>query len=595
MKKTLLSTCVIFIAAASFGQINSDDPIYNIHKQTVQTPQQTVESSNRSVTIGSMTINGEILPCDSTNTTLTVTGACAYDWFSDSLGANLIGSSADLPITLTSDTTVYIQAALPAASYGLPLPAHGSNYSSNVRGYWFQAQSDFFITGATVPTDASSGTSNIAILLFNGAEPPIFSAVANDFTTLGLWQNEVADTVYTCISVSAGDYIGVLGNRADQNSYAGGPYASTIEGMTTTLGRLGMQFPLSSTAPQDVWQEPGGSISRVELLISDSLDPASGAGIFPINIVLPVPTTTNTTAATCQGDSLFVGGAYQTTAGVYTDSLSTVSGCDSIVNTTLSFTAPTTTNTMLNACAGDSIFVGGALQTIDGIYTDTLANMTGCDSIVSTDLTFLAPFSTNVLVNLCAGDSVLVNGNYETTAGSYPILLSSVDGCDSTVTTVITIVTTDGTANQTGFTITANTAGATYQWLDCDNGFAPISGATSQSYTATSNGNYAVAVTQNGCTVNSSCFAITTIGIDEYDLGTAFSIYPNPTNGVVNYSFHGTAEMDFRLTDLNGKILWIGTSAGNQGTIDLSVYASGTYLLDITNGNKNAIIRLVKK
>ncbi|MFT5780479.1 MAG: hypothetical protein ACI837_003441, partial [Crocinitomicaceae bacterium] len=109
------------------------------------------------------------------------------------------------------------------------------------------------------------------------------------------------------------------------------------------------------------------------------------------------------------------------------------------------------------------------------------------------------------------------------------------------------------------------------------------------------NGNYAVAVTENGCTVNSACFAYTTIGIDEYDLGTAFSIFPNPTNGIVNYSYNGTAEMNFRLTDLNGKLLWTGTSTGNQGTIDLGGYAVGTYLLDITNGEKNAIIRLVKK
>ncbi|MFT5779357.1 MAG: hypothetical protein ACI837_002315, partial [Crocinitomicaceae bacterium] len=477
MKKTLLSICTLLFAASTFGQINSDDPIYNIHKQTEQTIQQIVESPNRTVIAGSMTIDGEILPCDSTNTVLTVTGACTYDWYSDSLGINLIGSNSDLPITLTSDTIVYIQAVMPSTPYGAPMPTPSSPYSGNVRGYWFQAQSDFIITGATVPTTVSSGTSNIAILRFNSGPPPVYSTTTNDFTTLGLWQNEAADTVFTCITVTTGDYIGVLGNRADLNSYASGGYSTTIEGNVTPIDRLGMQFPLSSTTPQDVWTEVGGSTSRIELLIADSLDPASGTGIYPVGIILPVPTTTNISTNYCQGDSVLAGGAY---------------------------------------------------QTVDGLYIDSLISLNGCDSVVNTTLTFIAPDSTNLAIDLCAGDSVLVNGNFETTAGSYAVTLTSAAGCDSTSTTVITLITTDGSATQTGLTLTANTAGATYQWLDCDNGFAPIPGATSQSYTAIANGNYAVAVTENGCTVNSACFAYTTIGIDEYDLGTAFSIFPNP-------------------------------------------------------------------
>jgi len=48
-------------------------------------------------------------------------------------------------------------------------------------------------------------------------------------------------------------------------------------------------------------------------------------------------------------------------------------------------------------------------------------------------------------------------------------------------------------------TLFANLTGANYQWVDCDNSNAPISGATNQNYTPTSNGNYAVEVTENTC------------------------------------------------------------------------------------------------
>ena len=93
----------------------------------------------------------------------------------------------------------------------------------------------------------------------------------------------------------------------------------------------------------------------------------------------------------------------------------------------------------------------------------------------------------------------------------------------------------------------------------------------------------------------SSCFEVTTAGIDEYDLGVAFSIFPNPTSNVVNYSFDGNSSLEFVLTTIAGEILWKGNNDGNQGAIDLGPYAAGTYLLDVTNGNKNATIRLIKK
>ena len=53
--------------------------------------------------------------------------------------------------------------------------------------------------------------------------------------------------------------------------------------------------------------------------------------------------------------------------------------------------------------------------------------------------------------------------------------------------------------------------------------------------------------------------------------------------------------MDFVLTNVAGKVIWSGTSSTNEGTIDLGAYAAGTYLLDVSNGDKRATIRLIKK
>lgn len=56
----------------------------------------------------------------------------------------------------------------------------------------------------------------------------------------------------------------------------------------------------------------------------------------------------------------------------------------------------------------------------------------------------------------------------------------------------------DVTVGQVGPTLSANNSGATYQWVDCDNGNAPITGATSQSFTPSNSGNYAVIITEGG-------------------------------------------------------------------------------------------------
>ena len=47
-----------------------------------------------------------------------------------------------------------------------------------------------------------------------------------------------------------------------------------------------------------------------------------------------------------------------------------------------------TYNSVVSICEGDSIFVSTSVYSIDGIYTDSMINMHGCDSVIITDLDF---------------------------------------------------------------------------------------------------------------------------------------------------------------------------------------------------------------
>lgn len=149
----------------------------------------------------------------------------------------------------------------------MDLPPHDRSYTGNTRGYWFTAPSDFTISGLRVPEDASTADQHIEIIRFNSGAPPIFSGTTNDFVSLGRWIGVAGSSVIACnIAVSTGDVIGILGVRGNTNSYStDGPHNSTINGNPVVLTRMGMQYQLAGTPAQNVWQEPGSPISRVEL------------------------------------------------------------------------------------------------------------------------------------------------------------------------------------------------------------------------------------------------------------------------------------------------------------------------------------------
>ena len=110
-----------------------------------------------------------------------------------------------------------------------------------------------------------------------------------------------------------------------------------------------------------------------------------------------------------------------------------------------------------------------------------------------------------------------VDGNtYTSSNNSATYTASNAAGCDSLVTLDLTITPLpDNNVTQAGSLLTADQAGATYQWLDCDNNNQEINGEINQFYTPAVTGNYAIEVTLNGCVDTSACFLVDYTGIEE--------------------------------------------------------------------------------
>ena len=176
----------------------------------------------------------------------------------------------------------------------MPLPAHATAYTGYIRGYWFQAPTDFVIVGMRVPTDASTSQQCIQVMRMTPAAPPPTSCSSppnpQNFVTLGYWPNVPGTNIIPAnILVHQGDYIAILGSRwqtagnfSSINSYGNGPAASTIFGLPVTLNRLLFQNGIMSFPADCIWTSTG-SIGRVEMYYALPGSGYNDAGIASID------------------------------------------------------------------------------------------------------------------------------------------------------------------------------------------------------------------------------------------------------------------------------------------------------------------------
>lgn len=144
------------------------------------------------------------------------------------------------------------------------------------------------------------------------------------------------------------------------------------------------------------------------------------------------PQTIPLNVSICQGDSILLGGSMQSNPGTYIDSLQSVMGCDSVLVSTLTlYPNPTYGFQSITLCAGESVTVNGNVYSANGQYQDTLQSVHGCDSILTTGVFVITPVVVNQEVHICNGSSYTFNGNTYTQEGVYFDTTTTVNGCDS--------------------------------------------------------------------------------------------------------------------------------------------------------------------
>jgi uncharacterized repeat protein (TIGR03803 family) len=208
---------------------------------------------------------------------------------------------------------------------------------------------------------------------------------------------------------------------------------------------------------------------------------------------------------------------------------------------------------------------GLALLSICYGATSTILDTTVCDG---TD--FLFPDGSNA-INLQA----------DTTQIS---ILTTMSGCDSIITTQVNVVYIPNDLFVSGYNIyTPEDMADSYQWLDCNNGYAQLPG-TFQGYGFDSLCSYAVQIEKNGCIDTSECEVITkqTYYDDPYYSTFVATVFCEPATGTDTCNAMLMAWFNGGVT-WSMQFLWHGQPYSNVIDQNVDYGCTGIYSLDIVD------------
>jgi photosystem II stability/assembly factor-like uncharacterized protein len=322
---------------------------------------------------------------------------------------------------------------------------------------------------------------------------------------------------------------------------------------------------------------------------------ASCDSIVIYDFQLNNPSSSSLSITNCNNYTWSTSGVTYNTSGTYQATLTNAAGCDSIVTLNLTINNSSSATETITSCDTYTWPLNGNTYSTTGNYTTIINNANGCDSVVTLDLTLGTSYANTETVIACDTYTWSTTGQDYTISGSYSETLVSQLGCDSTMNLELTIESVDATATLSGNIISANQPGADYMWIDCGDS-STIPGETGQNFTPETTGNYAVIVTENGCTDTSDCILVDYTGLIENTFENDIHIYPNPTEGMVTIELsNGYDDLNVVITDALGRIVQSFEPENKQLIFFELDEANGTYFVKLTAGNEQAIFKVLKQ
>ncbi|MFN8283151.1 MAG: Ig-like domain-containing protein [Chitinophagales bacterium] len=184
----------------------------------------------------------------------------------------------------------------------------------------------------------------------------------------------------------------------------------------------------------------GGNSYGLTGFYTATLTSATGCdSIVHVNLTVNPVKRTNVDAVICQGESVNVGGQVITTSVTnQIITLAAANGCDSIITVNVVVLNSDTVVTNRTICQGGVVDIGGHLYNTAGTHYIAFQNAQ-CSGTVQLNLTVNGPSTSTETRTICDGEVVTVAGQVFSTAGTFTVTTANSLGCDSIITLTVNV------------------------------------------------------------------------------------------------------------------------------------------------------------
>ena len=170
----------------------------------------------------------------------------------------------------------------------------------------------------------------------------------------------------------------------------------------------------------------------------DYLTESGCDSIYTIFLTVHKDTLVTLRESICNESVFELNGVEYTDAGMYTQDLSTVNGCDSIISIDLEVLDTFDEFIDVTICEGTEYVLGTTAYSIAGRYEEQFVAANGCDSLVTLDLKVAPTFNGEIREAFCDGEVFMFNNTTYTEGGDFDIFIDGEGGCDSIINLVLT-------------------------------------------------------------------------------------------------------------------------------------------------------------
>lgn len=418
---------------------------------------------------------------------------------------------------------------------------------------------------------------------------------------------------FTISGLNAGSYsIAFTVNGCPSNMLSAAlvdpPLSNVITSGTTTICEGDSTTISASGASTYSWDNGAGTnataIVSPTSTITYTVTGTSNGCTSTDQVIITVVTgsSSNSTITICPGDSVVIGSNTYDAAGTYIDSLNAQNGCDSIVNTTIQVFPDSSYTQNYYGCEGDTVTVFNSIYTTPGTYMNLSSSANGCDYTITTVITFNPTVHYTQDITICEDSSIMVVNSIYNMTGTYIDSTLTNVGCDSIITTNLTVLPSPSVSIEPVDTICIKITESVELIGSPPNGMFSGPGVSSNVFYPNSAGVGSHTITYTYIDDDTGCEGMSSItivvedcaGVDEYGL-EGVSLFPNPNDGI--FVISGLAiGTEFEIIDSRGRLVADGITKSSEHEIELTEVEKGIYYLYATqDGVRGSLKFLIMK